>query len=182
MSTELFRNYLDIINEHSKPKEQLDEGIMDKIKSFAVPKLIKLLGPDAENIASAIKQATGGDLTPSKENAMKVVQALGIDKSDAQGQSPQMAEGIAGNWQGKLMQALYTLGLLGSAGAAASMWGTMAGSHMTIIGTLLLMFAGTFFDTAPGQVGAMGNFGNKGMSTRIGKDIHGRTVANPNVK
>ena len=161
-----------INNNNSK----LSEGMMDKLKSMLVPKLMKMLGADAEKIASAVKQATGGDLTPSKENAMKVVQALGINDSAAQGQSPQMAEGIAGNWQGKLIQALYTLGLLGSAGAAASMWGTMAGSHMAIIGTLLLMFAGTFFDTEPGQVGAMGNFGNKGTSTRIGKDIHGRTV------
>ena len=161
---------------------QLDEGMMDKLKSMLVPKLMKMLGADAEKIASAVKQATGGDLTPSKENAMKVVQALGIDQAATQGQSPQMAEGIAGNWQGKLIQALYTLGLLGSAGAAASMWGTMAGSHMAIIGTLLLMVAGTFFDTAPGQVGAMGNFGNKGTSMQKGLDDYGRPTVNYNVK
>ena len=160
---------------------QLSEGMMDKLKSMLVPKLMKMLGADAEKIASAVKQATGGDLTSSKENAMKVVQALGIDKAATQGQSPQMAEGIAGNWQGKLIQALYTLGLLGSAGAAASMWGTMAGSHMAIIGTLLLMFAGTFFDTAPGQVGAMGNFGNKGTSMQKGLDDFGNPVRNMNV-
>jgi hypothetical protein len=159
----------------------LDEGVMDKLKSFAVPKLMKLLGPDAEKIASAVKQATGGDLTPSKENAMKVVQALGIDKAATQDQSPQMAEGIAGNWQGKLIQALYTLGLLGSAGAAASMWGTVGGSSMAVIGSMLLLFANAFFGNAPGQTGAMGNFGNKGTSTQAGLDDHGRLDRNMNV-
>jgi hypothetical protein len=164
-----------------KKKDKIDEGMMDNIKGMLVPKLMKLLGPDAEKIASAVKQATGGDFTPSKENAMKVVQALGLDKAAAQGQSPQMAEGIAGNWQGKLIQALYTLGLLGSAGAAASMWTTVGGSWFTTVGVLLLMFAGTFFGTAPGQVGAMGNFGNKGTSTQKGLDDHGMPIRNTNV-
>jgi hypothetical protein len=164
-----------------KQNEVLDEGVMDKLKSFAVPKLMKLLGPDAEKIASAVKQATGGDLTPSKENAMKVVQALGIDKAATQGQSPQMAEGIAGNWQGKLIQSLYTLGLLGSAGAAASMYGTVGGSFMGVVGVLLLMFANTFFGDAPGQVGVYGKFGNKGTSAQRGLDDHGMPVRNMNV-
>jgi hypothetical protein len=155
---------------------RLDEGMMDKLKSFAVPKLMKLLGPDAEKIASAVKQATGGDLTPSKENAMKVVQALGINKAATQGQSPQMAEGVAGNWQGKLIQALYTLGLLGSAGAAASMYGTVGGSFMGVVGVLLLMFAATFFGDEPGQVGTMGNFGNKGTDMNAGLDDHGMPI------
>jgi hypothetical protein len=158
------------------PEYNLKEGMMDKLKSMLVPKLMKLLGPDAEKIASAVKQATGGDLTPSKENAMKVVQALGIDKAAAQGQSPQMAEGIAGNWQGKLIQALYTLGLLGSAGAAASMYGTVGGSFMGVIGVLLLMFANTVFGDAPGQTGTMGNFGNKGTDMNAGLDDHGMPI------
>ena len=159
----------DVLSESKKKivesRSQLDEGIMDKIKSFAVPKLMKLLGPDAEDIANAVKQATGGDLTANKENAMKVVQALGIDKAASKDKSPEMAEAIAGNWQGKLIQSLYTLGLLGSAGAAASMWGTVGGSFMAIIGTLLIMFAATFFDDDRGMVGAMGKRGNQGFDT-----------------
>ena len=159
----------DVLSESKKKvvesRSQLDEGIMDKIKSFAVPKLMKLLGPDAEDIANAVKQATGGDLTANKENAMKVVQALGIDKEASKDKSPEMAEAIAGNWQGKLIQSLYTLGLLGSAGAAASMWGTVGGSFMAIIGTLLIMFAATFFDDDRGMVGAMGKRGNQGFDT-----------------
>jgi hypothetical protein len=160
----------------------LDEGIMDKIKSFAVPKLMKLLGPDAADIANAVKQATGGDFTANKENAIKVVKALGINTDAAKDKSPEMAEGIAGNWQGKLQQALYTLGLLGSAGAAAAMWGTVGGSSMAVIGTILLMFANAFFGEAPGQVGAMGKFGNKGTSARTGKDDFGRLTTNSNVR
>jgi hypothetical protein len=155
--------------------------MMDKIKGMLVPKLMKLLGPDAEKIASAVKQATGGDFTPSKENAMKVAQALGLDKAAAQGQSPQMAEGIAGNWQGKLYQALYTLGLLGSAGAATAMYGTVTGGNMAVIGILLLMFANTFFGDAPGQFGAYGKFGNKGTSAQHGLDDHGMPIRNTNV-
>ena len=151
---------------------RLDEGMMDKIKGMLVPKLMKLLGPDAEKIASAVKQATGGDFTPSKENAMKVVQALGIDKAAEQGQSPQMAEGIAGNWQGKLIQALYTLGLLGS--AAVTMWASgpgrgtglgVASGLITVIGVVLLMFANTFFSSDSGMVGAMGRKGRQGFDT-----------------
>jgi hypothetical protein len=172
-------------NDLKKKKDKIDEGMMDSIKGMLVPKLMKLLGPDAEKIASAVKQATGGDFTPSKENAIKVVKALGLDKAAAQGQSPQMAEdrtaAIAGNWQGKLIQALYTMGLLGSAGAATAMYGTVSGSWFTTVGVLLLMFAGAFFGTAPGQVGTMGNFGNKGTSTQKGLDDHGMPIRNTNV-
>jgi hypothetical protein len=159
---------------------QLDEGMMDKLKSLVVPKLMKLLGPDAVDIANAVKQATGGDLSPTKENAMRVVQALGIDKAAAQGQSPQMAEGIAGNWQGKLRQALYTVGLLGSAGAASAMAGTPA-LIMGVIGVALLMMADAVFGSGPGSVGVMGKFGNKGTSTQRGLDIHGSPITNTNV-
>ena len=41
--------------------------------------IYELLGADAEKVASAVKQATGGDFTTSKENAIKVVKALGIE-------------------------------------------------------------------------------------------------------
>ena len=165
-------------NDLKKKKEKIDEGIIDKLKGLLVPKLIKLLGPDAQKIASAVKQAAGGDLTPSEENAMKVVQALGINKA---ANKPEMAEGIAGNWQGKLIQALYSLGLLGSAGAAASMFGTIAGGNMAVIGFLLLIFADTFFGTAPGQVGVYGKFGNKGTDAQNGLDDNGMPVKNTNL-
>ena len=156
----------------------LDEGMMDHIKNLLVPKLIKLLGADAEKIASAVKQAAGGDLTPSKENAIKVVKALGIDKMAAGDSSDEksMTEGIAGNWQGKLEQALYTLGLLGSAGASASMWGKVEGSWFATVGVLLLMAVPAVFGDAPGQMGVMGKYGNKGRDMSRGKDVHGRII------
>ena len=83
-----------------------------------------------------------------------------------------MAEGIAGNWQGKLIQALYTLGLLGS--AAVTMWASgpgrgtglgVASGLITVIGVVLLMFANTFFSSDSGMVGAMGRKGRQGFDT-----------------
>lgn len=45
-------------------------------------KFVKMIGPEAlQDIAAQVKQVTGGDLTPSKENAMKVAQAFGLDKN-----------------------------------------------------------------------------------------------------
>jgi hypothetical protein len=73
------------------------------------------------------------------------------------------------------------MGLLGSAGAATAMYGTVSGSWFATVGVLLLMFAGTFFDNAPGQIGAMGNFGNKGTSMQRGLDDHGMPIRNTNV-
>jgi hypothetical protein len=178
MSTQLFRNYLDIINENSQPKVQLDEGILDTLKA-AVPKLMKYLGGDtAEQIAQQVKQVTGGDYTPSRENAIKVAKALGFDKivQAQQGQSPeQVAEGLAGNWQGKLIQLMHT-GIIG--GALAQFFGGQAltgmqgfggpGEILMTIGVLLLMFANTFWSSNSGMVGAMGKHGNKGWETSKG--------------
>jgi hypothetical protein len=97
-----------------------------------------------------------------------------------------MAEGIAGNWQGKLIQALYTLGLLGS--AAVTMWATgpgrgtglgVASGLITVIGVVLLMFAETFFSSDRGMVGAMGQHGNKGVETNKGPDSLGENDLKP---
>lgn len=111
-STELFRNYLDIINENSQPKIQLDEGVMD-VLSAAVPKLIKLLGgSNATALAQEVNKITGGDLTPNSENAVKVATALGLDKmlntqsnqqTSAQ-PAAQLSEG--GDWKQTLVNAL----------------------------------------------------------------------------
>jgi hypothetical protein len=43
------------------------------------------------------------------------------------------------------------------------------------------LFANAFFGNAPGQTGAMGNFGNKGTSTQVGLDDHGRLDRNTSV-
>ena len=166
MSTELYRKYIDIINENSNSKVVLEEGILDKAKNM-LPNFMKLLGSEAESIANAVKQATGGDFTPSRENIQKVIQAL--DLKDLPQQTTN--EGIAGNWQGKLLQALYSLGVVVGP-AMSAVTGevgrfTVPGA-LTIIGMLLLLFAGTFFGTGSGQIGAMGKFGNKGWDDEKG--------------
>ena len=171
-SSDLFRNYLDIINENSQPKIQLDEGMMDTLKSL-VPKAMKLLGSDtAAQIAQQVKQATGGDFTPSRENAIKVAKALGFEEilKNKVGQEPQgqLAEawGLAGNWQGKLIQLLYSIipaaGIASIAGVGP---GGLLGWWLSSVGIVLLMFADTFFSTDTGMVGAMGRKGRKGFDT-----------------
>lgn len=164
----------DVLSESKKnlsESYQLDEGMMDKIKSL-IPKFMKFIGAEkAEAIANKVKEITGGDLSANPENAEKVAQAFGFDKivkDKAMSKEDIMGEGIAGNWQGKLVQFLYLAGLGGSAAGAASMWGTVGGSFMAVIGTLLIMFAATFFDDDKGMVGAMGKYGNKGFDTDKG--------------
>jgi hypothetical protein len=154
---------------------QLGEGVMDKLKSLVVPKLLKMLGPDqAAQIANTVKQVTGGDLTPSKENSIKVARAFGFDKMQPpSGQAQQMAEGIAGNWQGKLIQLLYSVGTIGGMSMAGS---SMTGTFLAVIGGVLLLAVSTVFGDAPGQIGTMGNFGNKGTDTNKGLDDHGMPI------
>jgi hypothetical protein len=178
MDSQFFRKYVDIIEaaEQGRTVVQLDEGMMDMLKPLAA-KFAKMIGADAmQDIAAQVKQVTGGDLTPSKENAIKVAQAFGLDKKPEA-----VAEGIAGNWQGKLRQLVYSSGVLGSLAGAASMWGTVGGSWAFVIGMILLMGVAAFFGDAPGQVGAMGKFGNKGTSTQKGLDDAGRIITNRGV-
>jgi hypothetical protein len=151
---------------------QLDEGIMDTVKSL-VPKAMKLFGGDTvAQIAQQVKQATGGDFTPSRENAIKVAKALGFEEilKNKVGQEPQgqLAEawGLAGNWQGKLIQLLYSVipaaGIATMAGAGP---GGILGWWLGSVGMFLLIFANTFFSTDKGMVGAMGRDGRKGTDT-----------------
>ena len=57
MSTELYRKYIDIINENSQEPIQLDEGVLGnlaaKVKATVVPQVEKMLGGKLE----AVKQA-----------------------------------------------------------------------------------------------------------------------------
>lgn len=163
MNTEFYRKYIDIIKENSQEPQRLDEGMLDKAKSL-LPKFMKMLGADAEVIANKVKQVTGGDFSLSKDNIQKVIKGLDLDNLQKQPAN----EAIAGNWQGKLIQALYSLGLLGSAGVAAANIGTPM-AMTSGIALLLLLFAGTFFGSGSGQIGAMGKFGNKGLETEKGQ-------------
>jgi len=156
MSAELMRSYLDLLNEQ---QQQLDEGIMDALKGL-VQKAIQTLGPEtSKEIAQQVQQATGGDLTLSKENAMRVAKALGFDKMIDQS-TQQIAEEeykekvIAGNWKGRLIQLLYGSGVLG---------GLLSGIPPLMgLGFIMLMFSSAIFGGHRGTVSAMGNYGNKG--------------------
>ena len=170
MSAELMRSYLDLLNEQ---QQQLDEGIMDSIKSV-VPKIMKALGGDTvAQIAQQVKQATGGDYTLSQDNAVKVAKALGFEEilktkmqKDPQG-SISEAWGLAGNWQGKLIQLVHASSIgwlifhLTNAGAG----GPFLGRMLAVFGFLAIMLADTFWSTDPGMVGAMGRDGRKGTET-----------------
>jgi len=154
MSTELYRKYIDIINENSQYHEQLNEGVVDSIKGL-IPKIMKFLGMDTvKDIADTVKQITGGDYSLNKNNIAKVSNALGTVK-----------EGIAGNWQGKLLQFLHGSAILG--GLAALNNPSKAGA---IIAVIALLVAGAFWGSESGQVGAMGKYGNKGFSTDKGPE------------
>jgi hypothetical protein len=153
-------------NMDTKNESNINEGLMDMIKAKILPKVMQIVGAEnQDDIANKVKQITGGDFTINKDNAVKVATAFGFDQIVGKKGKAEMAEGIAGNWQGKMVQLLYTLGLGGSGIAASAMWGTVGGSFMAIIGTILLMFAATFFGSDRGMVGAMGKDGRKGFDT-----------------
>ena len=161
--------------------QQLDEGVMDKIKGI-VPRFMQMVGADtAAEIAKQVKQVTGGDYSLTRDNAIKVAKAFGFDKMQppgGQGQQ-QMAEGIAGNWQGKLLQLIHAGTIGGGIAHVAMGGGTIggglgaAGVVMAIVGGILLLFTETFWSSQSGMIGSMGRFGNKGTSTYRGLDPKG---------
>jgi hypothetical protein len=177
MDPRFFRKYANLVEsaEKDQPVNQLDEGIMDSVKSL-VPKAMKMLGGDTlKQIAQQVKQVTGGDYTPSKENAIAVAKALGFEemlKAKAGKGGEQVAEGWAGNWQGKLIQLAHLGGLAGAGYAAMNpSMGDPTGfvyEGLLAIGVLLLMIAGTIWGEETGQVGVMGKHGNKGFDTDKG--------------
>jgi len=85
MSTQFLRNYIDIINENSRPAVQLDEGMLGDAVKKAANWLAGKFGVDLQQIADITKQATGGDSTPNTQNGAKVMQALGITPQDING-------------------------------------------------------------------------------------------------
>lgn len=182
MDPRFFRNYANLIEaaERDESVMQLDEGIMTNIKGL-VPKAMKLLGNTTiAQIAQQVKQATGGDTSPTKENALKVAKALGFEQLlKAQGGQggQQVAEGWAGNWQGKLIQLMHLGGLAGAGYAAMNpTMGDATGflyEGLLTIGFFLLMLTNTFWSSERGMVGAMGRGGNTGMST--GQKLPGNT-------
>ena len=141
MSTEFYRKYLDIITENSQPKVQLDESMIDTIKPL-LPKLIKSL--PVKEIADKVKQVTGGDLSLSQENAIKVAKAFGFDKMNPEQSTNEgivdKVSDFAGNllygnpkaeknWKTKLVKILKWAGVL------------TVGLPLVAIGIVLLIIA-----------------------------------------
>ena len=86
-------------------------------------------------------------------------------------QSPeQVAEGwgLAGNWQGKLLQLAHIAGLAGSTAVAASGSAGAGTKWVLAAGLILLMVSETFWSTDKDSVGAMGRHGNQGLATDKG--------------
>jgi hypothetical protein len=141
--SELMRKYSNLIAEAQQP-EQLDEGIVDTIKQY-VSKIAKALDPTTlKQIATTVKQATGGDYSLTKANIQKVAQALGASE-----EQEQMSEGISPTLGGKIAQALHVTTIL-----AAIPLATVTGGISFVIGVFALMFTDAFWGNAAGQLGS----------------------------
>ena len=99
MSSDLYRKYIDIINENSQEPTQLDEGILGniaaRVKASVIPQVEKMLGGKLEAVKAAAMKATGGDTSLSLDNIKKVgaaLKSMGLEKAVAE--SDQLNEGF----------------------------------------------------------------------------------------
>jgi hypothetical protein len=123
MSTELYRKYIDIINENSQDPQVLEEGmlndLMAKVKGN-VANAQKMLGDKLEAVKAAALKATGGDKSFTIDNIKKVagvLKQMGLDKQVAE--SEELDEG--------------QLGKLAAAGATALSASLLAGFSMPLV-------------------------------------------------
>ena len=119
MSTEFFRNYIDIINENSQPPMQLDEGMLDGIINWAKSKVQTLASKatpqEKESIIQMVTQASGGKpalnlstirnvAAQLKPVAAGVKEKMAQVQGQQQTQNPAVAEGLKdtfAKWGGK---------------------------------------------------------------------------------
>lgn len=107
MSTELFRNYIDIIKEAEQPRAQLDEGMMDLIKAGA-QKLVKKLAPQQlEKIKTFVSNALG---KPVDQITMADATMANAQKLIAANQ--RMSEGLGGTVAGGILGSILSFGAL----------------------------------------------------------------------
>ena len=107
MSADLYRKYLDIINENSKPKVQLDEGMMDMIK-LGAQKLVKKLAPQQlQQITNFVSNALG---KPANQITMADATMANAQKLIAANQ--QTNEGWGGAVAGGILGSILSLGAL----------------------------------------------------------------------
>ena len=129
MSANFFRNYIDIINENSGSKVQLDEGIMDSINGLvakikAIPgiaKFIQAAQAKKDELIQAAQSSSNG------QELVKNIQAA-VGAQSAQAQQPAVAEG----WLGGILSASAGGGLM-AAGADLFMraWFAMGKPDLT---------------------------------------------------
>ena len=151
MSTELFRNYLDIINENSQAKQQLDEGMLDSIKAKIGQVAQKMFSKEEMlQMKNAVEQATGKPIQQvsirdiSGNTAMKIAQSLGASGQVNESEFSELARKIfaAGS------------SLAGITGIVASLFGGIPVWAGVI--SLIAMFAGSLVGmvgTRPGRSG-----------------------------
>ena len=77
-SSTIFRNYLDIINENSQPKVQLDEGVIDMVKPYIQKIANALMSKLDPETLQGLKQA----YDQSGGNKDKFMSAIGITQQD----------------------------------------------------------------------------------------------------
>jgi hypothetical protein len=137
MDPKFFRKYADIITEAEHPVNE------DANAQKGAQAILQALSPEEEQQLADIVQKAGND-------PKRAMQALGIPQALQQAQQGQVEEGIAPTLGGKIVQALYTAGLIGTTVGAYA-----AGSPaLGLIAAPLLMAAGTIYGSAPGQVGS----------------------------
>ena len=84
MSTEFFRNYIDIIKEAEQPKTQLDEGVMDQLKGLIAK--AQALPIVQKNIAAAKAKLPHIVAAAQQSNSGKDLMAkVGADAAVAEG-------------------------------------------------------------------------------------------------
>jgi hypothetical protein len=165
MSADIFRKYVDIINENSQPNVRLDEGIMGDAVKKAANWLAGKFGVDLQQIANITKQATGGDATPNTQNGAKVMQALGITPQDVDGlmkkaevgePTKQVAESFLNEATGKqialrIVWAILSAGFINMMIKSGLGWNLGAEfSHLegiwALVGGIVLMASSAFWD------------------------------------
>ena len=182
MDPKFFRKYADLIESVEQDKVViseaiLNEGFLSNVAKKLADKLMSMLDPKTQQaLAMAVKDATGGNYALTADNAMKVAAALGFDKQDAKKEaggavSEDEEWGLAGNWQGKLLQAIHGLGVLH---VITNFMGhgifdsQVANNWIACVGLILIMVTATFWSKERGMIGAMGNYGNKGWEAEKG--------------
>ena len=107
MSADFFRNYIDIINENSEPKVQLDEGMMDSLKAVAQNAIKKIAPQKVEQITNFVSKVLG---KPADQITMADATMANAQKLIAANQ--QTNEGLGGAVAGGILGSILSFGAL----------------------------------------------------------------------